>query len=132
MTDRGPSVDFTTSDCQTQMDCGQAELAHFVYEDHLCGIAAGPEPEARHKVPLLLNQWRRLFEEDILFLHKATVDLEQESLGIQFSGSQLGCGITRRRFWRLCAAIEDLLHRRKCCSWVINVIVGHATFCCFV
>ena len=94
------------------------------------GPPLAPNQKRGTKCSLLLDQWHPLFEEDMLFLHKATVDLEQESLGIQFSGTQLGCGITRRRFWRLCAAIEDLLHRRKCYSWVINAIVGRATFCC--
>ena len=80
------------------MDSCQAEV------DNLGGLAAGPEPEARHKVSFLLNQRHRLFEEDNLFLCRATVDLEQESLGVQFSGTQLACRITPRQFWRLFAA----------------------------
>ena len=55
------------------MDSCQAEV------DNLGGLAAGPEPEARHKVSFLLNQRHRLFEEDNLFLCRVTVDLEQES-----------------------------------------------------
>lgn len=63
-------------------------------------------------------------------LQKATVDMEQESLGMQLSGTQLGGRITPRRFWRLFTAMDESLYRRTCCGWVIQVTVGHASFCC--
>ena len=110
MTDRSPSVAVTVSNNRTHMDWCQAELAHIVYVDNFVD-----SPPAQNQ------------SNGTDFLRRTTSFCTKRQL--TWNGSQLGCGITPRRFWRFFTPIEELLHRRKCCCWVTEVVVVHGTFC---
>ena len=67
---------------------------YYVYVDNL-GVIANTRQEAE----FVLKQWRDLFTENGLTLHKSEVSQKIKSLGVELDGFSLCCRVSSKRFW---------------------------------
>ncbi|CAE6957111.1 CACNA1H, partial [Symbiodinium sp. CCMP2456] len=120
--DRGAAVSFDFRDLG-QKDAN-SEVRHYVYVDNL-GVVSPHEAVVRGA----LEELDLEFTSRGLLLHPGEVNSEVTALGIELDGSALCARISSKRFHKVRQAIKGLLRRRKVSGRVLEVIVGHATFC---
>ena len=75
-----------------------------------------------------LNEWRELFAERGLILHKSKLGQKVESLGTDLDGVSLCCRVSSKRFWTLRRALDEVLRRRTMTGRALEIILGHITF----
>ena len=97
--------------------------AFYVYVDNL-GVIAKKQQEA----DIVLEQWKKLFTENGLSLHKSELSQKIESLGVELDGLSLCCPVRSKRFWTLRRALDEILRRRKITGRALEIVVGHITF----
>ena len=89
--------------------------AYCVYVDNL-GVIANTRQEAES----VLKQWRDLFTENGLTLHKSEVSQKIKSLGVELDSS--------KRFWTLPRAMDEVLRRGKITGRALEIVIGHIFF----
>ena len=97
--------------------------AYYVYDDNL-GVIAKTQQEA----DTVLEQWKNLFTEHGLYLHKSELSQKVKSFGIEMDGLSLCCRVNSERFWTLRRALGGILRRRKITGRALEIVVGHITF----
>ena len=97
--------------------------AYYEYVDNLGVIA-----DTRQEAEIVLKQWRDLFTENGLTLHKSEVSQKIKSLGVELDGLSLCCRVSSKRFRTLRRALDEVLRRRKITGRALEIVIGHITF----
>ena len=97
--------------------------AYYVYVDNL-GVIAKTQQEA----DIVLEQWKHLFTENGLTLHKSDLSQKVKSLGVELDGLSLCCRVSSERFWTLRQALDEVLRRGKISGRALEMVIGHITF----
>lgn len=101
-------------------------VRHYVYVDNL-GIISPHEAI----VGEALEQLSPCFDERGLILHPGELQHEDiRALGCSMRGDIMATRITPERFIRLRQAVGALMRRRKISGRILEVVLGHITFCC--
>ena len=103
----------------------------FVYVDNLGAlVTGGTQQEAEGRASALGEEWSAHFESLGLALHKAEVEENPETLGVQLDTERFKSSVTQKRFWRIRQATHAILGQRRVSGWSLEVLMGHITFCC--
>ncbi|CAE7388043.1 unnamed protein product [Symbiodinium sp. CCMP2592] len=122
--DRGVACCF---DLRGDLDSGaqvQDLVRHYVCVDNL-GLVSPHEAVVRSG----LDELDREFAGRGLLLHPGEVGTEVTALGVDLDGTKLCAKITSKRFHRVRQAIRGILQRKRVSGKVLEIVVGHATFC---
>lgn len=115
--DRGPPLVIDPQDPH--------KLNHYVYVDNL-GIIG----QSRELVTEGLNSVENHFNSSQLLLHPGEVHSESvKALGIQLDGSRKTTRISPDRLHKVRSGIRGLISRGRCSGRVLEIVIGHATFC---
>ena len=120
--DRGAATVFSLEGAKRPDDSEEAR--HYVYVDNL-GIVSPHQPIARDS----LQEMDKEFSSRGLPLHPGEVAGEVKALGVELDGISLCARITSTRFHKVRQAIRSALKRRRISGRILEVIVGHATYC---
>ena len=101
----------------------EGALAYYVYVHNL-GVIAKTQQEA----DIVLEQWKNLFTENGLSLHKSELSQKVKSLGVELDGLSVCCRVSGKRFWTLRRAVDEILRRRKITGRALEIVIGHITF----
>lgn len=105
---------------------GRDEVRHYVYVDNL-GIAS----PHRAVVSEALAQLTPAFDGQGLVLHPGEIQHEDiQALGVSMRGDLMASRVTARRHYRLRQAIVAVLRRKHISGRLLEVVLGHITFCC--
>ena len=117
MHDRGGPAVFDSSDPQA--------VKHFVYVDNL-----GVMSSDRQVVSRELDELTKQFTGKDLLLPPGEIQHEHiKALGVQLDGKSLKSSLTSDRFHRVRQGIRGLLRRGRCTGKVLEIVVGHCTYC---
>ena len=122
ITDKGKPVVFKSSKCLKE---AESTTRHYVYVDNL-GVLSP------HKavVATALQELDEHFGGRGLLLHPGEVhSSETRALGTILDGNNLCSKITPERFHRVRQSIRGLLNKKRVTGQMLEVVVGHATFC---
>lgn len=120
VTDRGKPVVFTHPGKKDH-----PQVRHYVYVDNL-GIIS----PHRGLVQSALSQLPEAFDAEGLILHPGELQHERvKALGCELRGDILATRLTPERFHKVRLSIEGVLRRRKVTGQVLEIVLGHATFC---
>ena len=122
ITDKGKPVVFKSSKCLKE---AESTTRHYVYVDNL-GVLSP------HKavVATALQELDEHFRGRGLLLHPGEVhSSETRALGTILDGNNLCSKITPERFHRVRQSIRGLLNKKRVTGQMLEVVVGHATFC---
>ena len=98
---------------------------HYVYVDNL-GIIG----QSKEGVTSALSSMEDHFNSKQLLLHPGEVHSDSvKALGIQLNGSSKTTRITPDRLHKVRAGLRGLISRGRCSGKVLEILVGHATFC---
>ena len=105
--------------------CDTHVLNHYVYVDNL-GIIG----QSRDLVTNGLQSIENHFNSKQLLLHPGEVHSESvKALGIQLDGARKTTRITPERLHKVRSGIRGLISRGRCSGRVLEIVIGHATFC---
>ena len=97
---------------------------YYVYVDNLGAVGSAVEYARQSQKELESS-----FGEVGLHTHEADVSTKDiVVLGNEVGLEALQSRTTQKRFWRLYYAIDDVLIRARVAGWLLEIIVGHATF----
>ena len=118
MSDRGFPVVFEPEKENT--------VRHYVYVDNL-GIVSSNRELVREG----LDELSPYFDDQGLILHPGEIQ-EQDirALGSHMRGDLKAVRVTPERYWRLRKSLEALLRRKKISGRILEIVLGHITFCC--
>lgn len=120
MSDRGEPVVF-----RDPRSCEEMQVRHYVYVDNL-GVISPHEGIVRKT----LSELPQAFDQEGLILHPGEIQHETvKALGCQLRGDILATRITPERFHKVRLSIEAVLRRKKVSGQVLEIVIGHATFC---
>ena len=98
---------------------------HYVYVDNL-----GVLSTSKAVVTEALGEIKNTFEARGLSLHPGEVECDDiDALGCRLSGTKRRACLKPARFWRLRQGIRYLLGLRSVSGRVVEVILGHCTYC---
>lgn len=118
MSDRGEPVVFEVEK--------PAQKRHYVYVDNL-GIVSQQE----EGVLEALGSLKPAFDAKGLVLHPGEVQTtDVRALGCQMRGDLKAARVTPERYWKLRRSLDALLLRRRVSGRILEVVLGHVTFCC--
>eukprot|EP00435_Cladocopium_sp_Y103_P029361 s335_g7.t1 len=120
MTDRGHPAVF-----RAPVPAGEREASHYVYVDNL-GVISPHQAIVKSA----LEEMKGLFEAEGLILHPGEIHHEQvKALGCELQGDILATRVTPKRFHKVRQSLRAVLRRKKVSGRVLEVVIGHATFC---
>ena len=120
--DKGEPVVFRSEQVRRH---GEPGSRHYVYVDNL-GVLSSHAAF----VKTALQELDDHFGSCGLLLHPAEVSGgETRALGIVLDGQALCSKIMPERFHKVRQAIRGMIHRRRVTGQMLEVVVGHATFC---
>ena len=103
----------------------QDEAYHYVYVDNLGVLSRSHDVVARGLVELT-----EIFNRKGLLLHAGEVGHENiQTLGVSLDGVNLTTSLTPERFHRVRQGVRGLLRRGKCSGKLLEVVIGHCTYC---
>ena len=118
VSDRGDPMIFSSSSTKT--------VRRYVYVDNL-GIISQEE----NFVCEALQELGPVFDDRGLVLHPGELQTEDiKALGCQMRGDLKAVRVTPERYWRLRRAVEGILRRKRVSGRILEVVLGHITFCC--
>ena len=120
--DRGAATAFSLEGARCPNN--SEEVRRYVYVDNL-GIVSPHEAIVRDS----LQGMDKEFSSRGLLLHPGEVGSEVKALGVELDGMSLCARITSKRFHKVRQAIRGALKRRRISGRILEVIVGHATYC---
>ena len=122
ITDKGPPVVFKSSKVLAQ-EC--RSIRHYVYVDNL-GVISPHEALVKSAIQEMEDH----FGQTGLLLHPGEVhEGETKALGTLLDGENLCSKISHECFHKVRQSIRGLLKRRKVTGQMLEVVIGHATFC---
>ena len=102
------------------------QVRHYVYVDNL-GIISPHEALVKSSLAELLPG----FDDRGLVLHPGEIQHEHiQALGCSMRGDIMATRVSPSRFVRLRQAIGGVLQRKKVSGRLIEILLGHVTFCC--
>jgi hypothetical protein len=118
VSDRGPPVVFKAEEV--------GAVRHYVYVDNL-GIISPHQGIVQEGLKELGPE----FDERGLILHPGEIQHEEiHALGVFMKGDLMAARISPKRHCRLKQAITGVLRRRKISGRLLEIVLGHITFCC--
>eukprot|EP00438_Fugacium_kawagutii_P005650 Skav219567 [mRNA] locus=scaffold886:113683:117079:- [translate_table: standard] len=118
ISDRGQPVVFPASQEKT--------VRHYVYVDNL-GVVS---PD-KALVQSTLEELAPGFEKRGLVLHPGEVQHEEiKALGVYMRGDLMASRVSPQRHAKLKQAIGGVLRRKKVSGRILEIVLGHITFCC--
>ena len=98
---------------------------HHVYVDNL-----GVLSRSRELVATGLAELTEPFNQKGLLLHAGEVGHDNiQTLGVSLDGANLTTSLTPERFHRVRQGVRGLLHRGRCSGKMLEIVVGHCTYC---
>ena len=102
-----------------------SSLKHFVYVDNL-GVMSGNAECVAQGLSGLTEQ----FTDQKLLLHPGEIQHSKiAALGIEMNGQKLTTSVASARLHRVRQGLRHLLHRKRCTGRVLEILVGHCTYC---
>ena len=107
---------------------GQPTTFHYVYVDNI-GILSTEKEAVEGPLAMMVSH----FDGQGLTLHEAEIHEESATaLGVELCSREMRVRIVKERLWKVRGAIQALLRRRKVSGRMLEIIIGHATFCSLV
>ena len=118
VSDKGPPIVFGPE--------ASEQIRHYVYVDNL-GIISPHEALVKKS----LDELGPGFDDRGLVLHPGEIQHEHiQALGCSMRGDIMATRVSPSRFVRLRQAIGGVLQRKKVSGRLIEIVLGHVTFCC--
>lgn len=118
VSDRSEGISFKEAD--------KGMVRHYVYVDNL-GVISQDEAVVKR----CLAELGPAFDDRGLILHPGELQADDvRALGCQMRSDLLAVRVTPERYWKLRRALEGLLRRKKVSGRILEVVLGHITFCC--
>ena len=97
--------------------------AYYVHVDN-----SGVITKTEQVTDIVLEQWKKLFTENGLSLHKSELSQKIKSSGVELDGLSLCCRVSSKRILTLRQALDEILRRRKITRCALEIAVGHIIF----
>ena len=113
-TDRGPPFVMEAGTGRSWIGEQESQgYGAFVYVDNLGALVTrATQKEAEDRARALGTEWSDHFDALGLALHKAEVEENPETLGIQLDTERFKSSVTQKRFWKICQATQCILRQR--------------------
>lgn len=103
----------------------ESEVKHFVYVDNLGVLSSN-----RKAVEVGLAELSENFTQKNLLLHPGEIQHDRiKALGVELDGKRLVARLSCDRLHRVRQGLRYVLHRKKCSGRVLEILVGHCTYC---
>lgn len=103
----------------------ESEVKHFVYVDNLGVLSSN-----RKAVEVGLAELLENFTQKNLLLHPGEIQHDRiKALGVELDGKRLVARLSCDRLHRVRQGLRYVLHRKKCSGRVLEILVGHCTYC---